>query len=112
MTNGRALARLAQGSIGRALDLAGAGGARSLSHPAQIPSTGCPSSMRWRCTPSPISSPAPRRRTPYRTITELLTQWLARMIRTAAGGRTRDDSGEIVRASSTACAAGRAPPPA
>jgi len=62
----------------------------------------CPNSMRRRSTHSPTSSPVAEAEDSYRTVTELLTQWLARMIRTAAaqngdGDADEHGEGEIVR---------------
>jgi DNA polymerase III subunit delta' len=94
--DGRALARLAQGSIGRALDLAGAGGLdlyrTLLKFLDRLPELDAVALHAFADKLARAEA-----EDTYRTITELLTQWLARMIRTAAEGGDEGDSREIVR---------------
>jgi len=96
-----ALAQLAQGSIGRALDLATAGGLdlyRSLLKLLdRLPELDATSLHGFADRLARAEA-----EDTYRTMTELLTQWLARMIRQAAqgaeeGGPSESSRGEIVR---------------
>jgi len=99
--DGRALARLAQGSIGRALDLAGAGGLdlyrTLLKLLERLPDLDVAALHGFADRLARAEA-----EDTYRTVTELLTQWLARMIRMAAaenGEASTDDhgAGEIVK---------------
>ncbi len=98
--DGRALARLAQGSIGRALDLAGAGGLdlyrTLLKLLERLPDLDVAALHGFADRLARAEA-----EDTYRTVTELLTQWLARMIRMAAregnNGGEGDGAGEIVR---------------
>jgi DNA polymerase-3 subunit delta' len=97
----RALARLAPGSIGRALDLAASGGLDlyrallKLLNPLPELDAAALHALADKLARAEAEDS-------YRTVTELLTQWLARMIRTAAvqngdGGADAHGEGEIVR---------------
>jgi DNA polymerase-3 subunit delta' len=95
--DGRALALLAQGSIGRALDLAGAGGLdlyrTLLKLLDRLPELDAAALHAFADKLARAEA-----EDTYRTITELLTQWLARMIRLAAhDGEGGGEEGEIVR---------------
>jgi DNA polymerase-3 subunit delta' len=100
-SDARALARLAPGSIGRALDLAASGGLDlyrvllKLLNPLPELDAAALHTLADKLARAEAEDS-------YRTVTELLTQWLARMIRTAAaenGDRGADEhgEGEIVR---------------
>jgi DNA polymerase-3 subunit delta' len=97
----RALARLAPGSIGRALDLAASGGLDlyrallKLLNPLPELDVAALHALADKLARAEAEDS-------YRTVTELLTQWLARMIRMAAaenGEASTDDhgAGEIVK---------------
>jgi DNA polymerase-3 subunit delta' len=92
----RALARLAPGSIGRALDLAASGGLDlyrallKLLNPLPELDVAALHALADKLARAGAEDS-------YRTVTELLTQWLARMIRTAAQAADDHGEGEIVR---------------
>ena len=92
----RALARLAPGSIGRALDLAASGGLDlyrallKLLNPLPELDAAALHALADKLARAEAEDS-------YRTVTELMTQWLARMIRTAAHGTEEHAEGEIVR---------------
>lgn len=91
-----ALARLAQGSIGRALDLAGASGldlyGALLKLLDRLPELDVAALHAFADKLARAEA-----EDTYRTVTELLTQWLARMIREAAHGGEAEGEDEIVR---------------
>jgi DNA polymerase-3 subunit delta' len=98
--DGQALARLGEGSIGRALDLAGAGGIdlyrtllKLLGRLPELDAVALHSFADKLARAEAEDA--------YRTVAELLTQWLGRMIRMAAqGSETGAEAGgegEIVR---------------
>jgi len=97
----RALARLAPGSVGRALDLAASGGLDlyrallKLLNPLPELDAAAVHALADKLARAETEDS-------YRTVTELLTQWLARMIRMAAAQNGEGDAsdweeGEIVR---------------
>jgi DNA polymerase-3 subunit delta' len=98
--DGQALARLAQGSIGRALDLARAGGLdlyrTLLKLLDRLPELDAVALHGFADRLARADA-----EDAYRTVAELLTQWLARMIRAAArgaeSGAEAGREGEIVR---------------
>jgi DNA polymerase-3 subunit delta' len=92
----QALARLAQGSIGRALDLAGAGGIdlyrTLLGLLSRLPEL---DAMALHGFADRLARAEAE--DSYRTATELLAEWIARMIRMAAHGDEAGGQDEIVR---------------
>ena len=75
---GRGAGALADGSIGRALDLADAGGLAALPRGPGAAVARRRGSTPRRCMLLPTSWPAPMPRTAYRAVEELLSQLLAR----------------------------------
>jgi DNA polymerase-3 subunit delta' len=91
----RALARLAEGSIGRAIALADAGGIDLyrglLKLLGRLPDLDAPTLHGFADTLARADADES-----YRTVVELLTQFLSRMIRRAVAGNASDGAAEIV----------------
>ncbi|MDB5407625.1 MAG: polymerase delta prime subunit [Rhodospirillales bacterium] len=91
----RALARLAEGSIGRAIALADAGGIDLyrglLKLLGRLPDLDAPTLHAFADTLARADADES-----YRTVIELLTQFLSRMIRRAVAGNASDGAAEIV----------------